>query len=145
MALAEVTVHLDDDLKARFQEIQDGVYAERNQLVALLSHIYPSHISIDENADEGWQHVVCIHLLWQEPTVFGDARNHLGPRYAWHISQAAWHIPDREVPLFAHLPVQPNDWDGHETPEKYERLKRAGHYFTPMMLTEAVAVLGSGT
>lgn len=43
--------------------------------------------------------------------------------------QASWHIPDFEISSFQHLSIRPNDWDGHTTEEKYERLARlrSGH------------------
>jgi hypothetical protein len=39
--------------------------------------------------------------------------------------QASWHIHDSEVPAFAFLVDMPpvGDYDGHTTPEKYERLE----------------------
>ena len=36
--------------------------------------------------------------------------------------QASWHYHDREAHLFAGLPPYTKPWDGHTTPEKYERL-----------------------
>lgn len=84
---------------------RNKVYAERNRLVAALSKHYPlgSHLCRDESphAEAEWLNIVCIHL----PT-----------------GQATWHIHDRELPLFAHLPMRPAHWDGHSTEEKYERV-----------------------
>jgi hypothetical protein len=37
--------------------------------------------------------------------------------------QATWHIHDSELVMFDHLPrFRGQKWDGHSTPEKYERL-----------------------
>ena len=40
--------------------------------------------------------------------------------------QLSWHLHDSDVPLFDGLPRGPNSWDGHTTPEKYERVARLG-------------------
>src|ERR1035437_1329232 len=83
---------------------KDGAYRERDQLVALLSKVFPSHLAIHEKEWEeevGWSNIVCVHL----PT--GDA---------------SWHIPDSELPMFSHLVVRESHFDGHTTEEKYERL-----------------------
>jgi hypothetical protein len=81
----------------------DAVYRERDQLVAALSKIYPSHLAWHEDDDweDGWRNIVCIHL----PT-----------------GQAAWHISNDEIVLFDHLHQQKDHWDGHTTDEKYDRL-----------------------
>jgi hypothetical protein len=83
----------------------DGVYRERDQLVAALSKLFESHLAAHLPADEpgwdGWRNVVCIHL----PT--GDV---------------TWHIADAELPLFGHLAMRENHWDGYSDEEKYRRL-----------------------
>lgn len=82
----------------------DGVYRERNRLVAFLSRLFPSTISYDQ--DPAW------------PVVF----------IATPQGQLSWHVTAQEaVDLFAH--VERNDeteWDGHTTEEKYRRLARLG-------------------
>lgn len=83
-------------------EFIDKVYRERDRLVAFLSVKYPSHLSKATDAEVGFNYTVCVHT----PT-----------------GQMSWHIPDHEVDtLFAHLPLQETDWDGHTTDEKYRRL-----------------------
>lgn len=77
------------------------VYNERDRLVALISSIYPSYIAIDESAEDGFKNVVYID----------------SPK-----GQLSWHIADKEVELFSHLSVKDNNWDGHTTEEKYERI-----------------------
>ena len=79
------------------------VYNERDRLVALISSIYPSHLAIDEGAEEGFKYVVYV----QSPE-----------------GQLSWHIADEELMLFGHLKVKDNNWDGHTTEEKYERIKQ---------------------
>lgn len=85
----------------------DDVYAERDRLVSALSKLYPAHLRRHEGGvwDDDWRNVVCIHL----PS-----------------GQVSWHIPDRELELFAHLAMKEDDYDGHDTEEKYERLRHPG-------------------
>lgn len=88
------------------QNSLDKVYHERNQLVAALTKVFPSYISKhpqDEEWEDDWRFIVFIRL----PT-----------------GQVSWHIHDSEVDMFTHLAVRPNDWDGHTTEEKYDRLAR---------------------
>lgn len=92
-----------------WKERLNGVYKERNALVAALAKVWPSHFCLhaaeDETWDADWRTIVCIH------TPNGDA---------------CWHIHDTDVPMFAGLQVQPNHWDGHTTAEKYQRLAQLG-------------------
>lgn len=88
----------------------DKVYLERDQLVAFLSSVYPSHLALATDAEDGWMYTVCVH----------------SPE-----GQMAWHIPDHEVEsLFGHLDVELNDWDDHTTAEKYLRLEALTKYKT---------------
>lgn len=87
---------------------RDAAYHERNQLVAFLSRIYPSHLAqhpTDPAWDPEWCNIVCIHAP---------------------CGQMCWHIHANEVPLFTGLGYAPNDWDGHTIAEKYERLAKLG-------------------
>lgn len=81
----------------------DAAYTERNRLVALLARIYPS--GIRKTAIEGWD--PCWHHC-----VFIDTPE----------GQLSWHYHDRDAELFAGLPPYTKEWDGHSSPEKYERL-----------------------
>lgn len=88
---------------AKARESLDGAYAERNQLVAALSKLFPAgqkKTAID-GWDEAWHNCIYIDI----PT-----------------GQVSWHIHDREMAQFAHLPAYDGEWDGHDTPEKYRRL-----------------------
>lgn len=78
------------------------VYNERDRLVALISSIYPSHLAIDPDGEEGFKYVVYV----QSPE-----------------GQLSWHIADEELMLFGHLKVKDNNWDGHTTEEKYSRIQ----------------------
>lgn len=129
MNAATIEVTMSPDVIAAIAQAKDGAYAERNQLVAFLSHVYPSYLTEATDASDGWQYVIVIDLHWNEPTVFGDARNAFGPCYARKTAQASWHVPDTELGMFRHLEVRPNAWDGHTTEEKYARLATAGRHF----------------
>lgn len=91
-----------------------AAYAERNKLVAALSHHYPSHLALHNEADASWdadwRTIVCIHAP---------------------VGQLAWHVHDSERPLFEHLVFEANDWDGHTTDEKCARLAKLKHH--PLM------------
>lgn len=88
----------------------EGPYHERNQLVACLSKLFPAHLSRHPDSDSSWEDdwrwIVCIHPP-------GDLNT---PK------QMSWHIHDSEKDLFKHLALEANDWDGHTTEEKYQRL-----------------------
>lgn len=82
----------------------DLAYQERNQVVAALARLFPSGVrktAIDGWWDPAWQNCVFIDL----PT-----------------GQVSWHFHDREAHFFVGLPPYEKPWDGHTTPEKYERL-----------------------
>jgi hypothetical protein len=89
------------------REAKDNAYRERDQLVAHLTKIYPSHLcrhpDEDEEWEDDWRWIICIHSP---------------------AGQLTWHIHDSELPMFYHLPERDNHWDGHSTEEKYERLDR---------------------
>lgn len=97
--------------KKMSQSITDGVYRERNQLIAALSKLFPSWVGIHEGSapgswDKEWLNVVYIEL----PT-----------------GQVSWHIHNSEVGLFSHLKeCPPRKWDGHTMQEKYDRLGKLG-------------------
>jgi len=81
----------------------DAAYKERNQVVAALAKSYPSGVgkTAIDGWDEAWHNCVYIDL----PT-----------------GQASWHYHDRDAYLFEGLPLYAGKWDGHTTPEKYDRL-----------------------
>ena len=103
---------------------RDAVYRERDQVVAALSKVFPSHLARHEGEwDDEWRNIVCIHLP---------------------AGQARWHIHDAELPLVAHLKViEPDDWDGHSTREKYNRLHdlAPGQWYQPKALPPGAGVL----
>jgi hypothetical protein len=85
----------------------DRAYYERNALVAALSKLYPSHVGnhdpSDANWEPGWFNIVFIDT----------------PQ-----GQLSWHMHESHMHLFEHLPPGANEWDGHTTVEKYERLAK---------------------
>jgi hypothetical protein len=93
------------------QERLDGAYAERNRVVAALATLAPA-------------------LGWRA----GRARTVIaGWDPAWHgcvyvdtpMGQLSWHFHESEAHRFAGLPAYAGTWDGHTTPEKYDRLAAA--------------------
>ncbi|RMI34828.1 hypothetical protein [Nocardia stercoris] len=81
----------------------EEVYRERAHLVAHLSAIYPS-VRVDDPGEPEAPTVVTVFL----PT---------GP--------VGWHVKDRDLALFAHVPYGENHYDGYDTAEKYRRLDAA--------------------
>jgi hypothetical protein len=84
----------------------DSVYKERNQLVALLSTLFPSGRAKTaiEGWDEAWHGCVYIDFPW---------------------GQASWHYHSDDEQMFAHLPPYKKPWDGHTTEEKYAAIDAA--------------------
>lgn len=80
----------------------NAVYRERAELVAFLSRLYAT-VWADDGENPGWR------------IVYVDSP---AGQLSWHIAPGDWH-------LFAHVPHDVDvAWDGHSTPEKYERLRR---------------------
>jgi hypothetical protein len=86
---------------------RDTAYSERAALVAWLAALYPAVRTSAPDVDApGWQ------------LVFLDVDGR----------QASWHIAPPDYGQFLHIPrVEPGDpraaWDGHTTPEKYQRIR----------------------
>lgn len=103
--IAALRKELDELNEKRWSEHREknAAYKERNQLVALLSRIYPSGTRETqiEGWDEDWNGCVFIDL----PT-----------------GQASWHYHRREHEMFESLPAYTKPWDGHSTALKYERV-----------------------
>jgi len=85
---------------------KDAAYLERNQLVALLSTLYPSGKgrTAIEGWSEDWHGCVYIDFPW---------------------GQASWHFHDSHAHLFNHLPPYKGAWDGHTTEQKYAAIDAA--------------------
>lgn len=81
----------------------DSVYTERAILLAIISKMYHSHFRPDENEEEGFQHVLCIHISVLDKTL-------------------TWHIADRDLVYFRRLLVKGRTDCGMEwfdTDDKY--------------------------
>lgn len=116
------------------QQRLDAVYAERNQLVALLArmayaHGYRAgvaeHPDTDVNWDDDWRCIVMMDL----PVAGGDT------------VQTSWHLHDSERPLVDGLPAYTGKWDGHTTEEKYHRLQRAFRDGKPRSILISVGLI----
>ncbi len=108
--LCQVAVNVYDDRERIRKELakqKDIAYAERDQLVAALSKLFPSHLERHPDEDTTWEDAWRWIVMVQLPT-----------------GQASWHIHDSELPIFAHLvrDIVHHTWDGHTTEEKYKRL-----------------------
>ena len=95
-----------EQILADVTRAKDMAYRERNMLVCALSKLFPSslerHSDEDRHWDNDWRWIVFIDL----PT-----------------GQATWHIHDRELTMFDHLPRGTGRvWDGHTNEVKYDRV-----------------------
>lgn len=95
-----------EDAIAAEREAIDNAYRERNQLVALLSTLFPSGKAKTaiEGWDEAWHGCVYIDFPW---------------------GQASWHYHADDDWMFAHLPPYNKAWDGHTTEAKYAAIATA--------------------
>lgn len=91
---------------------KDGAYSERDRCVAFMAAMalrldwlawIGKHDPLDTTWDREWLNIVFIGAP---------------------VGQLSWHIHDSELPLFAGLPSDGPPWDGHSTPQKYERMER---------------------
>ena len=84
----------------------NNAYKERNQLVALLSTLFPSGKAKTaiEDWDEAWHGCVYIDFPW---------------------GQASWHYHTDDDQMFSHLPSYTKMWDGHTTEAKYAAIAQA--------------------
>ena len=89
---------------------KNGAYDERNRCVAALAWLaqklgYRVGISAHEGPEDfgDWKHVCKIQLP---------------------VGQCSWHFTDAQAEYFVGLPHDGAPWDGHTTPEKYERLAK---------------------
>lgn len=83
--------------------------AERNLLLAVFTRLWPSHVAPSKYG--GWPWTVCVHSP---------------------AGQLAWRITDEErTTIFAHLPMQASDWDGHTTAKRTRRLQELAEWIEP--------------
>jgi hypothetical protein len=113
MAGYVASARLDEALAriAALEAEKDGAYRERNQLVAALARIGLAlgwRVGTQRTAIDGWD------PEWH-PCVYLDAPG---------VGQLSWHYHELQAALFKGLPVYLWTWDGHSTPDKYERLAK---------------------
>lgn len=113
-------------LKARVVELEaigphsqlDGVYRERNRLVAMLAR----YANSSHSGWARWFSSIGRHQPDPDP--------HWDPEWLNVVfintpeGQLSWHIHEHDLSLFDDLPRCDFKWDGHTTEEKYERLAR---------------------
>lgn len=96
---------------AQLEAEKNGAYLERNQCVALIARM-ALHLGrpagVTKTAIDGW-----------DPEWYGCVFVDLP------TGQASWHFHDSQAHLFAGLPAWFGTWDGHTTPQKYERVNAA--------------------
>jgi hypothetical protein len=110
---------------------KDEAYRERNQCVAALAKMadslgYPigmaqHELSPGQEWDENWRNIIFIDL----PT-----------------GQVSWHLHISEFPQFHWVGTYSGKWDGHDTPEKYRRLRTLLTTPAPAPVAEAGPVEG---
>ena len=110
-------------------ESKDGAYHERDMLVCALSKLFPSYLARHREEDTEWENdwrwIVYIEIPTKVKVVSGDQHNHIleSKWFETKIEQISWHIHDSEREMFNHLEVKENNWDGHNTERKYQRLQ----------------------
>lgn len=118
-----------EELLAQETESKNGAYRERDMLVCALSKLFPAYLARHDDSDKEWEDdwrwIVYIEIPVREKVVSGDQHNRV-PESEWFKTthqQVSWHIHDSEREMFNHLEVKENNWDGHNTERKYQRLQ----------------------
>ena len=92
---------VDDDFAETRNEM-DALYRERAHLVSFVAALYPS--------------IIIDHEEW--PIIYISTPE----------GQVSWHLKKSDLDLFKHVPygysMTCDAWDGHTTPEKYERIRQ---------------------
>lgn len=97
---------------AALKQQLNAVYAERDMCIALIARMalrlglcagIGRHVG--EGWDDDWRHIIFVELP---------------------AGQVSWHIHDSELPLFSFLDGHCAAWDGHDTAEKYRRVREPG-------------------
>lgn len=104
--LVPLLTETDQQARDEEKESKDSAYRERNMLVCALTKLFPAYLARHDESDESWER----DWMW---IVYIDLPT----------GQVSWHIHDSERGLFDHLEVKENNWDGHNTERKYQRLQ----------------------
>lgn len=101
------------------KEAKDQAYQERDRLVAALSKIFPAWLGYHKEKDweDDWRNIVYIKI-----PVLRIMKGVPGIPEFVEWKQVSWHIHDSEMDQFRHLDPGLEEWDGHSTEEKYNRL-----------------------
>lgn len=112
---------------------RNNAYWERNQLVAALSKLFPAymgkHPKDDKEWEDDWRNIVYIvlppHMIDERHKPFTTVKIVLIKGMgSFEGLQLSWHIHDTDIPMFDHLDFTDDpQWDGHDTQEKYRRLR----------------------
>ena len=115
----QATTQTAEAVRAEERKAKDQAYWERNQLVVALSKLFPAwigyHPAEDKEWEDDWRTIVYIKIP-VEKTFFDGRERPL------HDGQISWHIHDDDKKYFSHLDPGIEEWDGHSTEEKYNRL-----------------------
>ena len=108
----------DSKMIEEIKKAKDVAYWERNQLVLLLTKVFPSYLGKHSEADKEWEND------WRNIVFVNSLQG-----------QLSWHIHDSELEYFKDLPtakqvafyknidIKTLEWDGHTTEDKYNRLR----------------------
>lgn len=83
----------------------DFVFMQRDELLSLLSKLYPAHLmdrSPDDKSPAGWPKLLCIH-------------SPKGP--------LLYHLDPKNLDMFGHLSTVSYHWDGKPWQERSARIK----------------------
>jgi hypothetical protein len=98
------------------KELRAKAYTERNLVLALLVDYAKGGLTSDrigikkhqgEDWEDEWRNVLFIDLP--------------------HVGQVSWHLHDSELLNFPGIGEYKGEWDGHDTEEKYRRVKTFIH------------------
>lgn len=109
---------------------KETAYWERNQLVAALSKLFPSHLAKHPENDKewggDWRNIVVVNIPKQtersDLVYHTDGKDRGYPFKEYY--QLTWHIHDFDLPMFDHLKLDwGHQWDGHSTEDKYHAIR----------------------
>lgn len=107
---------------------KDQAYRERDILLAFLCRIVDKvvntdllrvyrnkHPDNDITWEQDWKNIIVIEYLLPSYDIEHGTQDYIPV-------QMAWHVHDSEMVMFQDLPEKPNNYDGHTTKQKYNRI-----------------------